>query len=289
MVDTARPREMEVTRHGTRAALGLPAPPQLPNEILPSSGQIGGVAGDEVIGRLATFPLPASQEEHLGRDGIQVRRWEEKPGEGRRPARGNRRPVCVGLHLTPIFALATTTPSLGPGTCSLSPLPPPPYPPSSLCPGAGSRRDTGPDPCPSCPGSACSGLSGPGGQGGAQTPGVHPLPQVGIGLSPPSGSGQSGYQPSPALSRSPVLGHSGRAGRTTHRFLCGKRAHRPAAVNWPPAPRTSPAAQQTLLDGSAELGASLLFCFACGEEPGTWSQTAWVQTLVPPLTLSCLI
>ena len=43
------------------------APPQLPNEILPSSGQIGGIARDEVVGGLAAFPLPAGQEKHLGR------------------------------------------------------------------------------------------------------------------------------------------------------------------------------------------------------------------------------
>lgn len=42
-----------------------PSPPQLPDKILPSSGQIGGVAGHEVVGCLAPFPLPASQEEHL--------------------------------------------------------------------------------------------------------------------------------------------------------------------------------------------------------------------------------
>lgn len=47
--------------------LSFAAPPQLPNEILPSSGQIGGVAGDEVVGGLATLPLPAGQEKHLGR------------------------------------------------------------------------------------------------------------------------------------------------------------------------------------------------------------------------------
>lgn len=69
VVDTAGHRETKVTRHGVLAVLGLPALPQLPNEILPSSRQIGRVAGDEVIGRLATFPLPASQEEHLGTGG----------------------------------------------------------------------------------------------------------------------------------------------------------------------------------------------------------------------------
>lgn len=69
VADTARHRETEATRRGILMAPGLPAPPQLPDEILPSSGQIGGVTGDEVIGRLATFPFPASQEKHLGRGG----------------------------------------------------------------------------------------------------------------------------------------------------------------------------------------------------------------------------
>lgn len=50
-------------------APGSPAPPQLPDEILPSSGQIGRVDGDEVIGCLAPFSFPASQEEHLGKRG----------------------------------------------------------------------------------------------------------------------------------------------------------------------------------------------------------------------------
>lgn len=81
-----------------------------------------------------------------------------------------------------------------------------------------------------------------------------------------------------------------RQGRQDNSPLCvWEESTQASCSELAPAPRTSPAAQQALLDGSAELGASLLFCFACGEEPGTWSQTAWVQTLVPPLTLSCLI
>ena len=61
------------------------APPQLPNEILPSSGQIGGIARDEVVGGLAAFPLPAGQEKHLGR-GAEEKRW--KTEASRRGVRG---------------------------------------------------------------------------------------------------------------------------------------------------------------------------------------------------------
>lgn len=159
------------------------------------------------------------------------------------------------LSPPPQFGSSSTL-SLGPAPCPLSPLPPLPYPPSSLCPGAGSRRDTGPDPCPSCPGSACSELSGPEGQAEAQTPGVHPLPRVEMRLSPPSGWGHSMYQPTalaPLPSAGPRSRDTGRVGRTTHRFLCGKRTDGPATVGW--APHTSPAAQQPTIGGSGERGA----------------------------------
>lgn len=73
-----------MTGRGPLAALSLPASPQLPDEILPSSGQIGRVTRDEVIGCLAPFPFPASQEEHLGREGDRrvdgKRGWGEKGG-----------------------------------------------------------------------------------------------------------------------------------------------------------------------------------------------------------------
>lgn len=67
------------------------APPQLPNEILPSSGQIGGVTGDEVVGGLAAFPLPASQEKHLGRGAAEMR-WKTE-ASGRR-VRGGEGPFA---------------------------------------------------------------------------------------------------------------------------------------------------------------------------------------------------
>lgn len=147
--------------------------------------------------------------------------------------KGKEKSVCP-LGLGPYFG---SRPSLS--QVSGSSTPPPcrlPCPPSSLCPGAGSRKDTGPDPCPSCSGSACSALSGPGGQAEAPTPGVHALPQVGIEPSPPSGGwGQRVHQlqstSSPVLSRSPVLGLV-RAGRTTHCFLSGERRERPARGQW---------------------------------------------------------
>lgn len=158
--------------------------------------------------------------------------------------RGKGRPVCVGLHPLPgILALGTPlrprSPSLGAETYSLSPLPPPPYPPSSRCPGAGSRRDTGPDPCPSCPGSACSVLSGPGAQAGAQTPGAHPLPWVGMGLSPPSGLGQSVYQARkhwlPCSQQVPSTGtQAGQAGQLT--AFCVGREHM-GQLRWVGPPR----------------------------------------------------
>lgn len=65
--------------------------------------------------------------------------------------------------------------------------PPPSSGPSSRCPGAGSRMGTCRGPFPSCPVSAGSVLPGPGVLAAAQTPGVHPLPQGEMGLSPPSG------------------------------------------------------------------------------------------------------
>lgn len=55
-----RHRETQKAGHGPPDALSFPAPPQLPNKILSSSGQVGRVAGDEVVGCLAPFPFPAS-------------------------------------------------------------------------------------------------------------------------------------------------------------------------------------------------------------------------------------
>lgn len=81
-------------------------------------------------------------------------------------------------------------------------------------------------------------------------------------------------------SAGPQCRDAGRAGRTTHRFLFGERTE---AVRVQPAP--PPAAHQAMLGGSGELCALLLFCLACGYERRLWSQTAWVQILVPPLTV----
>lgn len=132
--------------------------------------------------------------------------WQKEVGEGKR------KPGCL---VAPPHILAADPPSawvLAPSLALLLP-----YLPFFLSPGAGSRRDTGPDPYPSCPASAGSAPSGPGGQAGAQTPVAHPLPRVGTGPSPPSGWGQSEHQPqstsSPALSRSPML--SRQAGQLT--------------------------------------------------------------------------
>ena len=105
------------------------------------------------------------------------KRW--KTEASRRGVRGGEGPFAP--QLPPPFWLST-----GVRAPPLSLLPPSSNPPSSQCPGAGSRRDTGPDPCPSCPGSAGSGPSGPGGQAEARTPGVRPLPRVGMGPCPPS-------------------------------------------------------------------------------------------------------
>lgn len=161
---------------------------------------------------------------------------------------GKREPVRL---LAPPLILALDPPrawGLAPPLSLSLPLPPSlPYPPFSPCPSAGSRRDTGPDPFPFCPGSAGSILSGPGGQAEAQIPGVRPLPRVGMGLSPPSGGGTGCISPRalvPLPSAGPQCWDIGRGSRTTHHFLCGKRTQKPARV-WR-APQTSPAAQQTL-------------------------------------------
>lgn len=135
------------------------------------------------------------------------------------------------------------------------PLPPSlPYPPFSRCPSAGSRRDTGPDPYPSCPESAGSAPSGPGGQAEARTPEVHPLPQVGMEPSPPSGWGGrvclSLRALAPLPSADPQCWDIGRAGRSTHHFLCGERTERPTRVLL--GPHASPTAQQAMLGGSGE-------------------------------------
>ena len=187
------------------------APPQLPNEILPSSGQIGGIARDEVVGGLAAFPLPAGQEKHLGRGAAEMRWKTEASGKGVRRGEGPFAPKPP-----PPFWLSTRV-----RAPPLSLLPPSSDPPSSRCPGAGSRRDTGPGPCPSCPGSAGSGPSGPGGQAEARTPGVRPLPRVGMGPCPPSESGQRVRQPQSTIFPSPQQVRSPEAGRATHRFLFG--------------------------------------------------------------------
>lgn len=196
-------------RHGLLLP-GGPSPPQLPDVILPPSGEIGGVTGHEVVGCLAPFPLPASQEEHLWG------RWEraEEVGEGR----SSLQPGSPSPHLGPDL----------PSTWSLPlrlPLPPPPPdPPSSLSPGVGSRRGTGPGPCPSCPLSAGSALSCPEGPAAARTPGARPLPRVGMWPAPPSGGTEGASAPdtsSPAPSRCPGWDRAG--SRPTHRFLCEER------------------------------------------------------------------
>lgn len=43
------------------------AAPQLPDEVLSSPGQVGGVAGDEIVGGFTPLAFPAGQEEHLKR------------------------------------------------------------------------------------------------------------------------------------------------------------------------------------------------------------------------------
>ena len=177
-------------------------------------------------------------------------RW--KTEASRRGVRGGEGPFAP--QLPPPFWLST-----GVRAPPLSLLPPSSNPPSSQCPGAGSRRDTGPDPCPSCPGSAGSGPSGPGVQAEARTPGVRPLPRVGMGPCPPSESGQRVRQPQSTISPSPRQKvRSPEAGRATHRFLFGGENRgcsrgRPGPLSLP---RSSP--------GCGELCALLRFCLACG-------------------------
>lgn len=181
-------------------------------------------------------------------------------GEGEGAGFGGRAVCPAGP--APIFAP-------DPPSAWVVPPPPPPrpvplsHPPSSPCPGAGSRKDTGPDPCPSCPGSACSAPCGPGGLAEARTPGGRPLPRVGMGPSPPSGSAQGVYQPQGTRSPRPqqVPRPAGpQAGRPTHRFLLG-REQWPARVQ-PACPQ--PAAPKATLEDPGELRAFLLFCLACG-------------------------
>lgn len=129
------------------------------------------------------------------------------------------------------FSLAAL-PTLWPRPClhpalapRLPPPSPPPGPPFSPSPGAGSRRGTGPGPCPSCPASAGSAPSCPAGPAAARTPGARPLPRVGTWPAPPSAGAEGASAPdtgSPALSRGP--GWDGGSRPLT--AFCGERTER---------------------------------------------------------------